>query len=202
MPLPNLHMTALEVTHSLTAHEIDTFISKLSPVIESMVNYPLTHQARLIKPLLSYDLAGIALSFLPAVEEGLSPSNERSEKDSYTYHHLRRDLYAQAVSAGITIQSRYVVPSAHITICRFITHADHNSLAKKRQWIDAIEEINRWLVEEYWPKPEGEAAKDGPAGATRIKEGGEWIVGQDQGLTLRKGRLWYGGGETVMMGGT
>ncbi len=212
MPLPNLHMTALEVTHSLTVPEIDAFISKLSPVIESMVNYPLTHQARLIKPLLSYDGAAIALSFLPAAGEGLphSPTtatseslepNEGLEKDRYTYHHLRRDLYNHVVPTGIVITSRYVVPSAHITVGRFLTQADHDAPAKMEKWIQVIEEMNAWLVAEYWPRPKGEAVKEGANGGARIKEGGEWIVGQDQGLTLRKGRLWYGGGETVMLGG-
>jgi len=58
-------------------------------------------------------------------------------------------------------------------------------------WLNGIEEINAWLESEFWPV-------DGQTGP--IKTGGEWIVGQEKGLDLRKGRLWYGGGETVRLG--
>jgi len=51
-----------------------------------MTDYTLTHRARLIKPMLSYDGAALALSFLPAAGEGLSttsksPSEEHGEKE-------------------------------------------------------------------------------------------------------------------------
>lgn len=129
--------------------------------------------------MLSYDASALALSLLPA------------SADPYTYHHLRRDIYALCTDAGVTIASRYTVPSAHLTIARFVTQADITSQAaidsqKTQKLVDRIEELNAWLQSEYWPR-EG-------AGA------GEWIVGEEVGLDCRKGTLWYGGGETVRLG--
>lgn len=107
MPLPNLHMTALEITHSLTAPEIHSLVETMQPIIPTMCNYLLDHHAPLVKPILSYDSSALALSFLP------------DECSSYTYHHLRRDLYDLATGGytdpKVKIESRYVVPSAHIT---------------------------------------------------------------------------------------
>jgi len=59
------------------------------------------------------------------------------------------------------------------------------------RWIHGIEEINSWLQSEFWPS-------DGQT--EPVKAGGEWVVGQEKGLDLRQGRLWYGGGQTVRLG--
>jgi hypothetical protein len=207
MPLANLHMTTLEVTHSLTAPEITAFVQQISPVIEKMTDYTYTHRSRLIKPLLSYDSAAIALSFLPAAGEclpsassGQSSNNptaatRQAQDDIYTYHHLRRDIFSLSTSTGIKIESRYVVPSAHITVGRFLTQSDHDSPSKMQNWINEIESINEWLEREYWPVDV--QAKGHEQG---IRDGGEWLVGQGMGLDLREGRLWYGGGTTVRLG--
>jgi hypothetical protein len=69
-----------------------------------------------------------------------------------------------------------------------VTQADHDSKEKMVAYIKCAEEVNAWLQKEYWPTAAG------------IKEGGEWIVGQEKGLDCRKGALWYGGGETVHLG--
>lgn len=196
MPVERLHMTALEITFSLTAPEIGDIVKRLSTNIAEITDYPYHHRARLIKPKLSYDTAAIALSFEPAAGE--SPPKGRSPgADDYTYHHLRRDLYDLSTSTGVEVASRYVVPSAHLTIARFVTPADtsvaHNNdkpdALKVRKLLDQIEKINRELYDGYWPKE----------GMT-IKEGGQWVVGQEKGLDCRKGVLWYGGGETVRLG--
>lgn len=190
MPINNLHLTAFEVTHSLTEPEIHAILAAIgSPTIETMTDYPYNHRTRIIKPIVSYDGAAVALSFLPAAGESL-PSGERTkEHDTFTYHHLRRDLYSLAKRTGISIDSRYVVPSCHITIGRFLTQADHDTPGKMQEWINKIENVNRWLEEEWWPK-EGQARD----------EGKEWIVGTEKGLVCRQGTLWYGGGETVRVG--
>lgn len=187
MPISNLHITALEITHSLTAPEIDSIVEGLgADTIATMTDYTFDHRARLIKPMLSYDAAAIALSFLPAAGEGL-PTKERSqEADKFTYHHLRQSLFNVGHKAGAKIESRYVVPSSHITIGRFLTQKDHDSPEKMKSWIEHIERINAWLVEEYWP--------------TEDKQGVEWIVGQEKGLDCRYGTLWYGGGTTIRLG--
>ena len=183
-------MTALEITHSLTAPKIDGLVKQILPGSSEVVDYPVNHRARLVKPLVSFDAQALALSFLPAAgESGRSP-----EEDSYSYHHLRRDLHTKASATGVKVASRYVIPSAHLTIARFITKKDFESAegtvdhAKVHKLVDTIEETNAWLHAEYWPKSDG------------IREGGEWVVGQDKGLDFRHGALWYGDGETVKLG--
>jgi len=216
MPPERLHLTALEITHSLTQDQINAIITSLgTSTVETMTNYTHDpyHRARLIKPMLSYDDAAIALSFLPAAGESLSslppasdpspltlpggPKEERKDRrkvdDKFTYHHLRRSLFALARATGVSIDSRYVVPSSHITVGRFLTQEDHDSPAKMQAWINKIEEVNGWLEREFWPK-------DGDATGEERKKEGEWLVGQEKGLDFREGRLWYGGGNTVRIG--
>lgn len=196
MPVPNCHLTALEITHSLTQPEIDAIISNIgNTTAETMTDYTYSHRVRLIKPMISYDGAALALSFLPAAGELLPPeksnnSEERIQKeDNFTYHHLRRDLYNIARKTGVSVDSRYVVPSSHITIGRFLTQDDHDTPEKMANWIKKIEELNIWLEDEYWPKENGQRREDG-----------EWIVGQEKGLDYREGTLWYGGGNTIRLG--
>ncbi|WPH00150.1 Hypothetical protein R9X50_00297300 [Acrodontium crateriforme] len=192
MPSTNLHMTALEVAHSLTEQEIKDLVDKLTPKSPEITEYTNDHRVRLIKPLVSYDAQALALSFLPAVNE--LDNTQKSAEADYTYHHLRRDLYTQAEQAGVKVASRYVIPSSHLTIGRFITKQDFETsdgktdASKIQSLVERIEEINTWLKEEYWPSGNG------------IKDGGEWAVGEETGLDFRKGRLWYGGGETVRLG--
>ena len=198
MPVENLHMTAMEITHSRTAKEISDLVQSHFQALSELADYTFQHRVRLIKPLLSFDAQGLALSFLPTAGEVL-PDDRSKEEDVYTYHNLRRDLYTHLERAGIFVDSRYVVPSAHITIARFITSVDFRQVQpndqlvdvkKVEKWINSIEEINFWLQNDYWPKP----------GDKHSRSSGEWIVGQDKGLDLRQGTLWYGGGDTVKLG--
>ncbi|KAB2569844.1 RNA ligase/cyclic nucleotide phosphodiesterase [Lasiodiplodia theobromae] len=220
MPQTSLHMTALEITHSRTAEEIATLLAQLTPAVPALANHPSSsphHRARLVRPLLGFDASAIALSFVPAADgeglvggaaaaaNGVKPlvdsagRERRPEDDAYTYHHLRRDLFAKATEAGVKVDSRYVVPSAHLTVARFIRDEDFWVEGEKgkvdgekvRKLVERIEEVNAWLKEEFWPRVEGQG----------IKEGGEWVVGEGKGLDCRRGTLWYGsGGETVMLG--
>lgn len=195
-------MTALEITHSLTSPEILALVEKIKPHMQKITDYTFSHRARLVKPTISFDAQALALSFLPAAGEGGGSGREAeldgdiTNNDSYTYHHLRRDLFALASETGVKVASRYVVPSAHLTIGRFIESSDFETEdgkvdgGKVAKMVEAIEEINEWLREEYWP-----------LGGKAIKEGGEWIVGEEKGLDFRQGALWYGnGGETVRLG--
>ncbi|KAF7185544.1 hypothetical protein HII31_13041 [Pseudocercospora fuligena] len=172
MPQDSLHMTALEITHSLTAPEIDALVEQIKPHAESITDYTATHHPRLVRPTVSFDAQALALSWLPATGK---------EGDDYTYHHLRRDLFTLASKTGVIVASRYVIPSAHLTIGRFINKedtpdGDHEAISKL---VHKIEEINAWLQD----------CED------------EWIVGEEKGLDFRKGTLWYGnGGETIRLG--
>lgn len=194
MPSSGLHMTALEITHSLRAGEIEELVTQLTPVVAEITDYTLSHRARLVRPLLSYDAQALALSFVPATAACTS-SRAKDHDDTYSYHHLRRDLFTRVQKTRVTVASRYVFPSAHITIARFITNKDFETEsgevdhANVDKLIKAIDNVNLWLAKEYWPKH----------GA--VKNGGEWIVGEEQGLDCRKGTLWYGGGgQTVRLG--
>ena len=183
--------------------------------------------------MLSYDTAAIALSFVPAAGEGLSSTSSSTRTiqnakgidldppnateteivrdDSYTYHHLRRSLYDLCTETGVEVASRYTVPSAHLTIARFVSQKDisvqqngndrkeqelENTVSidteKVKQLIDKIEKVNAWLQDKFWPKESGEEEA--------IEKAGEWIVGEEKGLDCRKGTLWYGGGETIRLG--
>ena len=193
MPIDCLHMTVLEITHSVTEPEVQRHVDILQSGVQTITDYTYDHHSRLIKPMVGYDASALALSLVPAAGEGSASCD-----DSYSYHHLRRDLYSLCKDAGASIASRYTVPSAHLTIARYVTEDDFSNIyganyvpdkKKLERWIDALEEVNVWLEENYWPSKAG-----------IIPDGGQWLVGQGKGLDFRKGPCWYGGGETVALG--
>lgn len=197
MPLENLHITVLEAAHSLTEDQIEelvqSFLSSKEVTPSDIAAYPRSHPTRLIKPMVSFDSAALALSFVPAAGRDLKPESG-SDSEDYTYHHLRRDIFDLVRHANVDVAPRYSVPSAHVTIARFISQdgfvareADGTETvdpSRVKSLIGKIGEINQNLENEYWPR-EG-----------AVKEGGEWLVGEDS-LVIRRGRLWYGGGENV-----
>ncbi|TRX95244.1 hypothetical protein FHL15_003936 [Xylaria flabelliformis] len=184
-----------KLAFSRTPEEIEQIKETLKPAIPTIASYTYRHRARLVKPMISYDLSAFALSFLPAAGEPVvSPAPAAPDSaavlkqgDRYSYHHLRRDMWDQAKEAGITIDSRYVVPSAHITLGRYLTHEDHATPEQRKQWVDAIDNVNEWLEREVWGKADSKVI-------------GEWVVGQEKGIDVRVGTLWYGGGRTVLLG--
>ena len=193
MPVECLHMTVLEITHSKTATEIEHLVNNMEGKVPEITDFTYTHRARLVKPMLSYDAAAIALSFLPAAGEGL-PEEKAADADAYTYHHLRRDMYGLCKSAGVEVASRYVVPSSHLTIARFVTQQDISSKdgkgvdhGKAEVLVGKLEEINADLRSEYW-------SADG------LTSEGSWTVGEEKGLDYRRGTLWYGGGHSHHVG--
>ncbi|KYK60301.1 hypothetical protein DCS_01438 [Drechmeria coniospora] len=200
MPTYRMHLTAIEIAFAKTPAEIASLVSALRPALPTVTSYTHGHRSRLVKPLLSYDRAAFALSFLPAAGERiLSPATSSTaladaptapwppQADAYTYHHLRRDLFDLVRGAGLDVVSRYQVPSAHITLGRFLDESDHDTAEKRRLWTKTMDDINDWLRQEVWDRPEAEYV-------------GEWLVGQERGLDARDGTLWYGGGRTIMMG--
>jgi hypothetical protein len=189
-----MHLTTLEVTHSRTPQEIEQLVAQMRPTIPSLADFTLTHRSRLVKPMVSYDLAAFAVSFLPAAGEPVtSPATDsgappHEANDAYSYHHLRRDVFDLAKTGGVDVDSRYVVPSAHITLGRYLTQEDHATPEARRRWTAAIDRVNAWLEAEVWDCADASAFI------------GEWIVGQERGIDARCGRLWYGGGRTIMVG--
>lgn len=195
MPRDCQHITALEVTHSKTAEEIQTLVEQMREKAPAITDYTVKHRVRLIKPTIGYDASALALSFVPAAGEGLQAGRSTAE-DKFTYHHLRRDLFDLCQETGVTVDSRYVVPSSHLTIGRFITQKDladdqgAPDPTKMAGFIKKIEEINAWLEKEFWPEH-----SDG-----KIPDGGEFNLGEETGLDFRMGTLWYGGGESIHRG--
>lgn len=195
MPTHRMHLTVLEVAFSKTPEEIGSLVSTMRPAIPAIANYTHTHRPRLVKPMISYDLSAFAVSFLPASgEAAISPppvapdtAENVTQGDEYTYHHLRRDIFDNVKTAGVEVGSRYQVPSAHITLGRYLSHDDHDTPEKREKWVKAIDEVNEWLEKEVWDRDDAEFV-------------GEWVVGQERGLDVRNGTLWYGGGRTVMLG--
>lgn len=192
MPPHRMHLTTLEVTHSRTAGEISAIVNHMRPTLPALTSFTFSHRARLVKPMISYDLAAVAVSFLPAAGEHplhQSPASPHAadRDDEYTYHHLRRDVFDLAQSTGVDIASRYVVPSAHITLGRYLTQEDHATPGMRERWVRAIDEVNAWLEREVWDRADAEFLE-------------EWIVGQERGLDARDGTLWYGGGRSIMVG--
>ena len=193
MPVDCLHMTVLEITHSKTAAEIEHLVNRMDSKVPQITDFTYDNRARLVKPMLSYDAAAIALSFLPAAGEGL-PEAKAADADTYTYHHLRRDMYGLCKSAGVEVDSRYVVPSSHLTIARFVTQKDitgknGTSVDPERikGLVGKLEEINAELRSKYW-------SEGGLTGK------GSWIAGEEKGLDYRWGTLWYGGGHSHHVG--
>lgn len=194
-----MHLTVLEVAHSKTPNEISGFVKPLRPHVQTVADYTLTHRPRLVKPTVSYDPTGVALSFLPAAGEALlspmpSPAavkegvvEEVVGGDAYTYHHLRGDVEDILRKSGVRVESRYQVPSAHITLARYLGTEDHETPEQRERWARAVEETNAWLENEVWDVRGGDFI-------------GEWIVGQERGLDLRCGMVWYGGGRSIMVG--
>lgn len=197
MPLHRLHMTTLEVAFSQTAEEIATLADKIQPSLHSILNHTRTYRSRLVKPMITYDLSAFAISFLPAAGEPLTspPSwvydsdvkQNVMQRDELTYHHIRRDIFAKIRDAGIVAASRYQVPSAHVTLGRFIHGDDHDTLEKRDLWISTIDKINSWLEQEVWDQSQGDFV-------------GEWHVGNEKGLEAACGPVWYGEARTILSG--
>lgn len=194
MPPENLHMTVMEIAHSLTKSDMNELVETVRPKLEEITDYTYTHKARLICPMVSYDASAVALSFIPAAGKGSGWSDDND--DTYTYHHLRRDVYILCRSTGVEVASRYVVPSAHLTLGRFVTNEDHATegqegldMKKMDAWLKTIDEVNAWLKENYWPQEKG-----------KIAPGGEWIVGEEKGLSCQAGTIWYGAPDDGKLG--
>ncbi|KAL9638854.1 MAG: hypothetical protein Q9164_001290 [Protoblastenia rupestris] len=70
------------MAHSRTWPQIAECVDIMEPTIPEITNYTYSHRTRLVRPMLSYDSAAIALSFLPAAGEGLL--QDASEVDNST----------------------------------------------------------------------------------------------------------------------
>jgi hypothetical protein len=170
MPLHKLHISLLEIAHNTTPAIVDERVKQLRPHFPKLLAYPQNNPTHLFRPQLACDTSSLVVKFLPVT----------GTNTSYTYHHLRRDLFDQVSTLGIIMCPRYVVPSAHITVARFIDNVDFEMDGKTveekmRKWWKLIDNINVWL-------------------ASLPDEKGMWTIDNAE---CRTGTQWYGGGESV-----
>ena len=74
-------------------------------------------------------------------------------------------------AAGVEVGSRYQVPSAHITLGRFLVQEGHDTPEKREKWIKAIDEVNQWLERKNVQMDEKKEKKTiRPAEVSELKE--------------------------------
>ncbi|KAJ5730295.1 Ribosomal protein L44e [Penicillium malachiteum] len=186
-PQEDLHMTTCEMLSSQSASKMDEVVPLLEKKLplQRIASYTVIQNPRLVRPIVSYDDTAFALSFIPAAE---------SDKDDFTYHHLRRNIWHFASTwSDYRFESRYNVPSAHLTMARFAVPpgADKSEklddlCARTAAIVEKIENINQQLTSNDW-------------GRFGSFSRGEWILGHERGLEVNKGRSWYGKGEALLL---
>lgn len=208
MPARNLHMTVMEAIHSVTSDAVEEVLANmeggpagLGEIADLVVEGVLEGGVRLGKPMVCFDGQAVAVSFLPlpsgvkdvkedgekGIIEGSKQLAEGSKSDVVVsegwnggYHGLRARIWEECAKRGINVGSRYVVPSAHVTVMRYVGDGGAKWKGGVKGWVEGVERVNGWL--------EG------------LGEEGEWMVGEERGCVWRKGRLWYGCGETLCVG--
>ncbi|KAL2192215.1 hypothetical protein P885DRAFT_48207 [Corynascus similis CBS 632.67] len=166
VPKGDIHLSVLELSHR---HSIDYLRGVLRKIgterIETMLRVPssLDEKPSLVRPQLSFDKLGFALSVVPSIAT------------PFTYHHLRADLQRRALESGIAIDTCYTALSAHVTIARFVMDGLLEEEGANEKFLELVKAVNRELGEEYGRVPEGAAS--------------EWRVGE---LELQLGYLKFG----------
>lgn len=178
-----MHMTTLEIANSLSSAEecalkTDELCAAVDVQSLCALNVP-DGSVVLCKPLLTFDARAVALTFVPAVPSSTDDSDTPTTTTT-TYHALRAAVYAAVVGpparrTGISVNSRYVAASAHVTVARFVTapgpaggvdfvtrvrkqgpedevlDVEHVEREAVDAFVAAVTEINAWLKQEYWP---------------------------------------------------
>lgn len=181
MPRTCLHLSALEISHSVPLDTVMANMELLRPHINKFLD-PIGNAPVLMRPLICFDSSALALTFVPlnqaTKKQPGSYGVHADEQDAqYSYTHYRASLYETATKvAGVDVKSRYQVPSAHVTIARFIQELSPDAVGSL---LDEIEAINAWLEAEY---------SDPSTFA--------WRIGKGRATECRYGRIWYGGGES------
>lgn len=172
MPRDCLHLSILEIVHSAPSHLVATTMHALRPHLAAILAPTSSTSSTLVRPLISFDSSALALTFVPA-----DSSHARGASNKTGYTHYRARLYETVTkTAKVAVQSRYQVPSAHVTIARFVKTVPPQAV---EALLDRIGEINAWLDAEF-------------ADPRRF----EWRIGEQRATECRYGRIWYGGGHS------
>ncbi|KAG8989004.1 hypothetical protein FRB94_001781 [Tulasnella sp. JGI-2019a] len=151
-----LHMTIYEVTHSRTSDDLELYLNRIRQHREGLFDLPFD-KVTLDAPLVNFDASAVAFSFLPL-------------DSPYSYQHLRSDVFQRLSKIGVTWEGRYILPSAHITIARFIS-TDFLQATTMQKWVELIDQLSA----------ECEDSKE------------TWNLGE--GIAeISTGRSWYGHG--------
>lgn len=136
MPASLLHIAMVELAHrhnlaylhSVSAAVGKTRLQKMLDLASALPSKP-----RLVSPRLSFDVMGIALTFLP------------DSGQEYTYHHLRAEMHSIALESGESFDMCYTAPSAHVTLGRFVGNSFFSAKDSREAFIDLIDTINKDL---------------------------------------------------------
>lgn len=136
MPASHLHIAMAELAHRHTLAYLHSISSSVGPArLQRMLDLisTLSSKPRLVSPCLSFDVMGIALSFLP------------ESAQEYTYHHLRADMHALALESGGSFDMCYTAPSAHVTLGRFVGNSFFSSRESREAFVELVSKINKNL---------------------------------------------------------
>lgn len=177
-------MTVLVVAVHLSADKLDSIMPSLTPPLVKISKFYGHNHTRLVKPAISFSDSGVALSYVPCAGD-IADGN--TVDDDYTFLHFQHDLFELCRGHGVRMSAQKPPGSCYVTLGRFTQDEKHEKpdAASIASWLAGVEKMNETLRREYWPS-EGNA----PAA-------GNWIIGGEEGLDIRKGRSWYGGGQSL-----
>ncbi|KAL2825472.1 RNA ligase/cyclic nucleotide phosphodiesterase [Aspergillus cavernicola] len=179
IPPDDIHLSVIELSHRHSVSHLRSVYNKVGvSELERLLDVPRVEHnanqstARLVKPMIMFDKVGVAVGFIPA-------------EDSFTHHHLRNQLHTMALATGVSIDTCYTAPLAHVTVGRFIDNAffevsDQSASieAKKNRmerWVNLIQQINEDLQREHWSDL-------------------SWVVGGEKALEVQLGYVKFGRG--------
>ncbi|RAH69796.1 uncharacterized protein BO66DRAFT_471731 [Aspergillus aculeatinus CBS 121060] len=195
-PPASLHLSIIELSHRHPiAHLREVYAHIGEPQLKELLDTPRSeyhreqrHIARLVKPKLLFDKLGVAISFVPAAADD---DDDDDNESPYTYHHLRNQLHTRALTTGVSIDTCYTAPIAHVTLGRFVGtacfqgeeagvgdgpgKAEEQERRAMERWVGLIMEINEELERECW----GQVI---------------WDVGRRTALEIQLGYIKFGRG--------
>jgi hypothetical protein len=158
-------MTLLEILCVGTSRHLSSVVAKIKPHLHELLQ---TKGCRLVQPMLTCDRVAFAITFVSPVD------------DNWGHLHLREQIWENCVDCvGVMPRMRYCLPSAHVTIARWIGPATGDIVRIQ----EIVGQINA-KIEEIW--------KD---------VGGLWTVadnGGAEGVRCLSGLIWYGIGDELI----
>ncbi|KAL4918889.1 RNA ligase/cyclic nucleotide phosphodiesterase [Aspergillus aurantiobrunneus] len=173
----DMHLSVIELSHRHSISHLRSVYNMVGVAqLERLLDVPRAEYnanhapVRLVKPMIMFDKVGVAVGFVPA-------------DDSYTHHHLRSQLHTMALATGVSIDTCYTAPLAHVTVGRFIDNAffeasDQGRIVEAKRnrmerWVNLIQQINEDLQREHWDEL-------------------SWVVGGEKALEVQLSYVKFG----------